>query len=338
MDMFVLRSACRSALCVLLGCAGWALEVGAHGNVVAEEDACVLKIGFYTAHFAAFQPRTRQHFEFCEDLPDVTETVFVLDYMHDSMRTVPVDFRIVRDSSNLGRFARSEDVMRLDLERDTVFYQPPIKQIDAVFTVLHSFAEPGDYIGVVTAKNPAQNDIFTAVFPFSVGTLPWTTYALGALVVVLTLTFVVWLRFTKRHKTYVELTVLSICLCMPLMWNEARAEVLMDQVHQLKSHNGRFLVSFETSVHPIPINSMHTWILRVEDDSNHAVPNASIVVTGGMPAHDHGLSTAPRVTRYLGDGRYLVEGMKFHMPGHWQIEISVDTETASDSVVIDIDL
>ena len=34
---------------------------------------------------------------------------------------------------------------------------------------MHSFKEPGDYIGIVSVKNINQNLIYNAVFPFKVG-------------------------------------------------------------------------------------------------------------------------------------------------------------------------
>jgi hypothetical protein len=148
---------------------GYAAGAHGHGSVVAEEDLCVIKIGFYTAHFTIYQPRQHGHREFCEDLPEAAETVFVMDYLHDSMREVAVDFRVVVDRNGIGRFADYEDVEALDLDRDTVFYQPPVRQADAVFTVLHEFLEPGGYIGVVTADNPNGDRTYRAVFPFQVG-------------------------------------------------------------------------------------------------------------------------------------------------------------------------
>ena len=44
---------------------------------------------------------------------------------------------------------------------------------------------------------------------------------------------------------------------------------------------------------------------------------------GGMPMHKHGLPTAPRMTKGLGQGSYLIEGMKFSMAGWWEIIIEV---------------
>jgi len=142
----------------------------AGGGVVLENDTCIINIGFYQAHFTAYQPDSRGDEEFCEDLPDTGEAVFVLDYLHESMKEVPVDFRIIRDATGLGDFTRLEDVQALgDLEPLTVFYRPPAVEADASYQVSHDFVEPGTYVGIVTAGHPTKDKIYTSVFPFSVG-------------------------------------------------------------------------------------------------------------------------------------------------------------------------
>jgi hypothetical protein len=148
----------------------WAMQAGAHGGVVFEDDVCVIKIGFLMAHFTIYQPETSANEEFCEDIPEVTDTIFVLDYLHNSMKDMPVDFRIIRDVDDLGIYARLEDVeMMEDIERETVFYRRPTREFDSVLTVDHAFAEPGAYIGIVTAQHPTLERTYSAVFPFRVG-------------------------------------------------------------------------------------------------------------------------------------------------------------------------
>jgi hypothetical protein len=142
----------------------------AGGGVVLEDDVCIIWIDFYSAHFTAYQPDSRGNEQFCEDLPDTGETIFVLDYLHNSLKEVPVDFRIIRDVTGLGRYAKLEQVEELgDLEKQTVFYQPPVVRPDASFKIEHDFTEEGAYIGIVSAGHPTNDSTYTAVFPFEVG-------------------------------------------------------------------------------------------------------------------------------------------------------------------------
>jgi hypothetical protein len=174
-----------------------------HGSVVDGDDLCLINIGFYRAHFTIYQPASTGHDEYCEDLPGAGETVFVMDYLHDSMREVPVDFRIVRDRHGIGRFARYEDVLALDLDTDTVFYTPPAIRADGVYTVLHRFMETGGYIGVVTVAHPTSDEIYRAVFPFEVGIMPFDYFLWGgALVVVAGLPL--WWFIGRRRRPALE--------------------------------------------------------------------------------------------------------------------------------------
>jgi hypothetical protein len=171
-DMPKLRAK-RTAIACLLA-AGWlgasSPELLAHGGVMIEEDICVIKMGFLSAHFTIYQPETRASQEFCEDIPDVAQTVFVMDYLHESLKEMPLEFRIIRDVTDNGIYARSEDVAAIeDLESATVFYSPPRVRRDAAFTVEHRFEEPGWYIGIVTTRHPATGKVYETVFPFHVG-------------------------------------------------------------------------------------------------------------------------------------------------------------------------
>jgi hypothetical protein len=155
--------------------------LSAHGGVVEEEDLCVIKISYLKAHFKIYQPLVDSHKEYCEDLPNATESIFVMEYLHDELSRDPVDFRIIRDVTGKGRFARWEDVAAIDdLDSVTVFYQPPLIEPD-VFTVLYEFSEEGDFIGVVTAAPANSKRQHIAVFPFEVG---YTGYGYWPLIMV----------------------------------------------------------------------------------------------------------------------------------------------------------
>ena len=144
-------------------------QAAAHGGVVEEDDICVIKVNYLRAHFKIYQPRVSGHEQFCEDLPAATESVFVMEFMHDALQTMPIDFRIVRDVTGQGRFARLEDIEKIDdLEAATVFYRSAQIEPD-VYSVVHTFENEGDFIGIVSASNTDTGEVYAAVFPFEVG-------------------------------------------------------------------------------------------------------------------------------------------------------------------------
>lgn len=98
------------------------------------------------------------------------------------------------------------------------------------------------------------------------------------------------------------------------------------------SDNGRYLVSLRPLKEHPAINELHAWEIHVATSTGQAVSDARIGVSGGMPAHLHGFPTSPRVTEALGDGRYLLDGVKFSMTGWWQIKLQVESANGSDLV------
>lgn len=318
----------------------------AHGSVTAEGDLCIIRIGFYTAHFKVFQPQTSRDREYCEDLPATGESVFVMDYLHQGLAAVPIEFRIIRDVTGLGRFTRLDDVLALgDLEPLTVFYQPPVLEAD-VFTVLHDFPEAGDFLGVVSVRHPETGELYQAVFPFSVGFRGWGMLPLFVLLAVLaqvgywiaTGGYARWRATRKRvagnDKQRAQMLMLLPLLLLPLQLMAATAP----EPQRWSSADGQLLASYRSEVTPVPLNQIHAWILHLENSSGAPLENALVTVAGGMPAHNHGLATAPVVTAYLGEGDYRVEGLRFHMQGAWELRVSVSHANTSATIVIPLSL
>jgi hypothetical protein len=100
------------------------------------------------------------------------------------------------------------------------------------------------------------------------------------------------------------------------------------------SQNGLFVVSYQSELEPEQINTLHAWTIHIENASGAAVLGAIIEASGGMPVHDHGLPTRPRVTAEIGDGDYRLDGIRFHMAGQWEITLSITVDGSTDTVVI----
>ncbi len=123
---------------------------------------------------------------------------------------------------------------------------------------------------------------------------------------------------------------------MPMHGNNAAPSGL-DFASERATDNGAFNVSY-SSEETIVINQMHTWVLHVETADGQPVENAAITVDGGMPQHGHGLPTAPQVTEYLGNGDYLVEGMKFQMGGWWEVRFDITAGDVTDTITFNLTL
>lgn len=104
------------------------------------------------------------------------------------------------------------------------------------------------------------------------------------------------------------------------------------------SEAGHYRLAFQPDIDPLTINRMHGWTLFLTDAGGRPLADARIEVSGGMPAHDHGLPSVPRVTEALGRGRYRLEGMRFHMPGVWEVIVTVDVDGIRDRVVVPLTL
>ena len=141
----------------------------AHGSVTPDDDLCIIRIGYYRAHFKIYLPQSRAHNEYCEDIPATGEATFIMEYEHSGLGEVPIDFRVIRNVTGQGVFTVLEDVEKIaDLDEVTVFHHPATIQPD-VFTYLFPFNEQGNFVGIVTVQQPDTGQIYTAVFPFEVG-------------------------------------------------------------------------------------------------------------------------------------------------------------------------
>lgn len=315
-------------------------HVQAHGSVVDEGDLCVINIGFYRAHFKIFQPRTSEQTEFCEDLPDTGESIFVMEYLHNELGNVPIEFRILRDVTGLGRFAQLSDVQAIeDIEAATVFLQKARVE-PGVFTVLHQFEGEGDFLGLVTARHPETDQLYSAVFPFHVGSADWGYLPLFSLLVLLAQTgylYVLkgWRPFSVGKGHTQDRAYTRVLMFFPVFFLLGAAD---NQPGFWFSESGMYRVSMESQVDPLPLNQIHSWILNLQTAEGLPVENAVLELDGGMPAHNHGLATAPAITANLGNGNYQVEGLRFHMQGDWVMTLTLTIGTSTDKIIIPVSI
>ncbi len=129
----------------------------------------------------------------------------------------------------------------------------------------------------------------------------------------------------------------SLLLIMALfMATSVRAQNPVSDDAPVTSQKGHYRVQYHSKVEPIPLNKIHSWTLQIETADGKPVDGAHIAAYGGMPAHKHGFPTSPKVTQELGNGKYLLEGLKFSMSGRWELWLTIRSKNITDKAVINI--
>ncbi|HEX6052533.1 MAG TPA: FixH family protein [Gemmatimonadaceae bacterium] len=128
---------------------------------------------------------------------------------------------------------------------------------------------------------------------------------------------------------------LSITGCM-LFMKEAPRD--LDYSRTQLSSRGVYRGTIQPVKDSIRVGRLHSWRLRLETAEGTPVDSATIVVDGGMPQHGHGLPTKPRVTKHVGNGEHIVDGMKFNMGGWWVVKFRVASALGDDSVTFNLKL
>ncbi|MDH5229522.1 MAG: FixH family protein [Gammaproteobacteria bacterium] len=99
-----------------------------------------------------------------------------------------------------------------------------------------------------------------------------------------------------------------------------------------------FKLTLTSKINPPPLSKIHQWVLHLETAEGKPIEQAHVQVYGGMPMHKHGFPTHPQVTQSLGKGNYLIDGIKFSMPGHWEIWLNVQVGKQRDKAIVKLNI
>jgi hypothetical protein len=130
--------------------------------------------------------------------------------------------------------------------------------------------------------------------------------------------------------------IIAVTLTGCMMFSKPPAD--LDYSRTRTSEAGIYRATIRPQGDSIPKGKLQRWTLHLETSGGMPVDSAALTVDGGMPQHGHGLPTSPRVTRALGNGDHLVEGMKFNMGGWWVVKFHVATQAGVDSLVFNLKL
>ena len=135
-------------------------------------------------------------------------------------------------------------------------------------------------------------------------------------------------------RTALTLAALMLTGCMMFMKAPSDPQAYdRTQESATKAYRATF-----TPAESIKVGRLHTWNIVVTTAEGTPLDSAAITVDGGMPQHGHGLPTKPLVTAHLGDGKHVVEGMKFNMGGWWVVKLAIAGSRGADTITFNLKL
>lgn len=139
-------------------------------------------------------------------------------------------------------------------------------------------------------------------------------------------------------KTALWISILVVCTLAVTSWAMGRSHDDADLSTHRVSKTGLYAVTYESAVQPVPKRALHAWTVEVRTRDGRLVDGARLRIDGGMPDHGHGLPTRPVVREALGQGRYVIDGMKFNMGGYWVVDLTVESPEGTDTVRFELKL
>ena len=107
--------------------------------------------------------------------------------------------------------------------------------------------------------------------------------------------------------------------------------------HALASNGELYVVHVSPAPTAIVDNetfALEVWIATAAAPDELA-RDVTLAVDAAMPEHGHGMNRVPKITR-LEDGHFRVEGLLFHMTGHWELYFDVTRGAVTERAQCDI--
>ncbi len=104
------------------------------------------------------------------------------------------------------------------------------------------------------------------------------------------------------------------------------------------SNDGTFYVCYQTKPDPPPLNEpFDVDVFVCNAAKTQLLADVGLTADADMPAHGHGMNTLPKV-QALPNGGFSVEGMLFHMSGHWEIYFDISRNGITERAQFDVHL
>jgi hypothetical protein len=92
-------------------------------------------------------------------------------------------------------------------------------------------------------------------------------------------------------------------------------------------YSDRYMLAFRAE--PLRLEVGMPFSLLMNVCTKRDEPAELVQVDATMPEHKHGMNYATTI-KVMGNGRYRVEGLLFHMPGNWEVAFDVRSSAGGD--------
>jgi len=97
-----------------------------------------------------------------------------------------------------------------------------------------------------------------------------------------------------------------------------------------ESAGGAYQVELTPADNTVPLLQLHHWFARFFLSDGSEIRPQQIVLSGGMEAHGHGLPTEPKLSQYVTDKGFQIDGVRFNMAGIWSLRVEFVHANESD--------
>ena len=112
--------------------------------------------------------------------------------------------------------------------------------------------------------------------------------------------------------------------------------VQIDNATQVSSQGNTYTIQFSPALNSMPLNQYFDLEVQIKGSTHQTITfPLELEIDAGMKAHNHGMNVSPKIIN-LGNGKFKVEGMLFHMPGKWFLSFTIRRGTLSEKAEINL--
>lgn len=100
------------------------------------------------------------------------------------------------------------------------------------------------------------------------------------------------------------------------------------------SEGGAYRIRISPADGESVVGRFSSWSVVVQTAAGEPVDGLNLTFEAAMPAHGHGMPSAPRVVPADEPGMFVVEGVRLNMAGDWEFLIRMRGTAGADTVVI----